>query len=177
MFERNRIDNSLQQSAVPAEITLDDGRTLKGKFHISSARSIYEILNGETQFLDFESHCGERAMLAKAMIKTVKIISVPSASGLAHRMREPDTFDPHAILGLAKGAAWDDVRAAYLKQSKIYHPDRFAGADLPVEVRDYLTAMVRRVNAAYAALEVPQQAVKRAAVEKAKPVYTSPQRF
>ena len=177
MFERNRIDNSLQHAAVPAEITLDDGRTLKGKFHISAACSIYEVLNGETAFLDFETHAGERAMIAKAMIKTVKIVAVGQASGLQSRMKEPDSFDPHAILGVARGAAWDDVRNAYHGLSKTYHPDRFAAADLPGEVRDYLTAMSRRINAAYAALEVPHQAVKRAEVEKAKPVYTSPQRF
>ena len=177
MFERNRIDNSLQQATVPAEITLDDGRTLKGKFHITAARSIYEVLNGEAAFLDFESHSGERALIAKAMFKTVKFVSVASAAGLQNRMREPDGFDPHAILGVARGAAWDEVRNAYHGLSKTYHPDRFAAADLPGEVRDYLTVMSRRINAAYAALEAPHQAVKQAEVEKARPVYTSPQRF
>jgi hypothetical protein len=39
-----------------------------------------------------------------------------------------------------------------------------------------MSAMARRVNAAYAALEVPMQAAKRAVIEKAKPVYTSTQR-
>ena len=177
MFERNRIDNSLQQATVPAEITLDDGRTLKGKFHITAARSIYEVLNGEAAFLDFESHSGERALIAKAMFKTVKFVSVASAAGLQNRMREPDGFDPHAILGIDKAAAWDEVRGAYHRLSKVYHPDRFAGVDLPAEVRDYLSVMSRRVNAAYAALEEPQQAEKRAVMEKAKPIYTSPQRI
>ena len=65
MFERNRVDNSLQQTAVPAEITLTSGEVLKGKFVIAASRSIYDVLNGESQFLDFETDGGERALLAK----------------------------------------------------------------------------------------------------------------
>jgi hypothetical protein len=173
MFERNRVDNSLQQASVPAEITLGDGRILKGKFHISAARSIYDVLNGETAFLDFESHGGDRAMIAKSRIATVKIVAVSPANGLQNRLRAADDFDPHGILGVAKGASW---RGAYVRLSKVYHPDLFAGVALPAEVRDYLSGMSRRINAAYAALEEPQHTIKRAAIEKAKPVYVSPSR-
>lgn len=176
MFERNRIDNSLQLAAVPAEVTLDDGQLVKGKFLIAAARSIFEVLNGDGHFLEFETHDGERTLIARSALKSVKIIPVPSASNLKSRLRDSDNFEPHAILGVSSDAPWDDIRSAYLKLSKRYHPDRYATADLPLEVRDYLSAMSRRVNAAYAALEVPMQAAKRAVIEKAKPVYTSPQR-
>lgn len=177
MFERNKIDNSLQQASVPAEVTLDDGRTLKGKFHIAAARSIYDVLNGETCFLDFETHDGDRAMIAKSTLKAVKIVSVAPAGGIAQRMRQLDAFEPYAILGLERGATWEDVRAAYLKLSKTYHPDRFAGIELPGEVSEYLAQMARRVNAAYGALEVPHQTIRRAEIEKAKPIFTSGQRL
>jgi DnaJ domain len=176
MFERNRIDNSLQQAAVPAEVMLDDGRLVKGKFLITASRSIFEVLNGDGHFLEFETYDGERTLVARSMLKSVKIISVPSESNLKSRVRDSDNFDPHMILGVTSDAAWDDIRAAYLKLSKKYHPDRYATADLPHEVRDYLSAMSRRVNAAYAALEIPMQAAKRAIIEKAKPIFTSPQR-
>ena len=177
MFERNRIDNALQHSAVPAELTLDDGRVLKGNFQITASRSMYEVLNGPCSFLDFETHDGDRSLIAKAAVKSVKLVVVASKPSLNAQKLSPDAFDPHGILGLSRGAPWDDVRAAYVKLSKIYHPDLFAGVALPSEVRDYLAAMARRINAAYAALEEPHQAEKRATIEKAKPVYTSPQRF
>ena len=177
MFERNRIDSSLQQAAVPAELTLTDGSIVKGKFVIAAARSIFEVLNSDTQFLEFECHVGTRSLIAKASVKNVKIVTVGSAAGLTNRMREPDAFDPHVILGVPRGAPWDSVRNAYMKLSKTYHPDRYAGVDLPDEVSDYLLVMSRRINAAYAALEEPQQEMKRATIEKAKPVYVSPQRF
>ena len=174
MFERNKFDNSLQQTTVPAELTLHDGRTLKGKFVISAARSIYDVLNGETQFLDFETHEGERSLIAKASVSAVKIVSLPSPGGLKARLRDSEAFEPHAILGVTSQATWDDVRQAYLKLSKLYHPDVYAGVALPPEVRDYVSAMARRINAAYHALEEPQNTAKRVQIEKAKPIFSSP---
>lgn len=177
MFERNRVDTAVQQVTVPAELTLDDGQILKGRFVISANRNIYEVLNGPTHFLDFETYEGERSLISRNTIKTVRIVSVANANHLKGRVRENETFDPYAILGVAQGTAWDEIRAAYVNLSKVYHPDRFANVALPVEVRDYLSAMARRVNAAYAALEAPIQAARRASMAKAQPVFTSGQRI
>ena len=33
--------------------------------------------------------------------------------------------------------------------ARTYHPDRFADANLPPEVLDYLNAMARRINGVY----------------------------
>ena len=54
------------------------------------------------------------------------------------------------------GATHDKIRQAYIELAKIYHPDRYATVTLPVEVTDYLSAMARRINAAYAALDAKQ---------------------
>lgn len=177
MFERNRVDNSLQQMAVPAEIKLRDGTVHKGKFLIAAARSIFEVLNGDTKFLEFETYDGVRTLIAKATLDTINIVQVPSTSGLKARLNDGDTFDPHSVLGLVRGAPWEEIRQAYVKLSKTYHPDLYANVVLPGEVKDYLAAMARRINAAYHALEAPFQLEKRATIEKAKPVFTSPQRF
>jgi hypothetical protein len=176
MFERNRVDNTLQQMTVPAHITLNDGSIHKGKFIFSAARSIYDVLNGETKFLEFETFAGERSLIAKANLASISIVTVPTTGGLRAKLADGD-FDPHVVLGVTRDSSWDDVRSAYLKLSKIYHPDLYSNVALPAEVKDYLAAMARRINAAYKALEEPQQAAKRAVIEKAKPVFTSPQRF
>lgn len=176
MFERNRIDNALQQMNVPAEITLTDGTMLKGKFVIQAARSIYEVLNGETKFLEFETYGGEKSLIAKSTIAAINLVSAPAAGGLRARLRDEQDFDPYAVLGLASGAGWEQVRAGYLRLSKLYHPDLYSSVALPDEVRDYLAAMSRRVNAAYRALEAPQQVAKRATAAKAAPIFTSPAR-
>lgn len=177
MFERNKVDNSLQQSSVPAEITLASGGIRKGRFFITASRSIYDVLNGDTQFLDFETYDGERALVAKSTIAAVRLVSVPAAAALKLRQRDAGGFDPQAILGVAPDAAWDDIRHAYLRLSKSYHPDLFGGVVLPPEVRDYLADMSQRINAAYHALELPHQAMKRSVADKAKPVFSTPQRF
>ena len=52
-----------------------------------------------------------------------------------------DDFDPHMILGISTESTWEEVRAAYVQLSKIYHPDRYSATALPVEVGDYLEAL------------------------------------
>ena len=47
--------------------------------------------------------------------------------------RRPGTWDPHAVLGLPRGATAEDVNRAYREQMKLYHPDRVA--DLGEELR------------------------------------------
>lgn len=175
MFERNRVDSIVQHTTttVPAELTLDDGRQVKGKFLAPVSKPFAEVLNGPAAFLEFEPYGGERTFIAKTSIHSVRLTGVPSAQSLDARQRELDGFDPYAILGVPRGASFDDVRHAYHRLAKIYHPDRYANAELPDEVRDYLATMARRVNAAYAALEEPVQIVRKAAASRAEPVYTS----
>lgn len=172
MFERTKVDTFTreQQTAVPAEISLDDGRTLKGKFLVSASRPVFEVLNGPTAFVEFETYQGERELIAKAGIRAIKLVGIPDQGPVASRTVLNDDFNPYQILGVDRGADWDDIREAYHKLAKAYHPDRYAAAELPDEVQHYLSAMSRRVNAAYAALEQPKQ-VKARVDNRVKPVY------
>jgi DnaJ domain len=140
---------------------------------VAAGRTLFEVLNGSNAFLEFEPFGGEKAYLAKSTLKSVKLISVPRAHNLSGKLREIDGFDPYGVLGVPTEAPWDQVRGAYLKLSKTYHPDRYATAELPDEVRDYLSNMARRVNAAYAALEAPHLARKEAASLRQAPIFTS----
>ena len=176
MFERNKVDNAPELGAVAIEATLDDGTVLKGKVAIPQHKTIYEALNGPVTFLEFETFDGDRRFIAKSTLRSVKLIAAGRGPNLAQRLKDADGFDPHTILGLSRTSTWEDVKAAFHRLSKTYHPDRYSNAELPQEVRDYLAAMARRVNAAYAALEVPHQARKQATTNRATPVYTSPAR-
>jgi hypothetical protein len=175
MFERNRVDNSSNtshQTAIPAEVTLCDGELLSGHFLISSARAIFDVLNSETLFIEYQPLHQERRYLAKQAIRAVKLLDVPHANGLDARRPASGEFDPYAALGLKRDAEWDDIRLAYLRLAKVYHADRFASVDLPPEVRDYLQAMSRRINAAYKTLEAPRLSVRKADLRPV-PVYES----
>jgi len=172
MFDRNRIDNLPEPSVVPVEVALVDGTITRGKLLVPVGKSLAEVLNGAGGFIEFEPYGGERGFLAKAQLASIKPVRVPKAANLGARLSDPDGFDPHAVLGLAAGASREEVRQAYFRLAKAYHPDRYATAELPEEVRDYLAAMARRINAAHAALEVPQ---KRQRVRE-EPIFTSPGR-
>ena len=177
MFERNKIDNTSgqQQMAVPVELTLDSGSPVRGKLIIPASRTLTDILNGVNAFVEFEPYGGERIFISKSAIRAVKAVAVPAAPSLGPRNKEIDQFDPFTILGLAAGVPFDQVRAAYHRLAKLYHPDRYEGVELPREVRDYVSAMARRINVAYATLESAQQA-KTAPARRSAPVYSSPAR-
>lgn len=172
MFERNKVDNSQHLAGVPVEITREDGRVDKGKLLIAVSSKLADVLNGPLQYLEFETYEGERSLIAKVALRAVHIVSLPQAGNPLGRLRDGE-FDPYRVLGLAPGASWNDIRQAYHLASKIYHPDRFANVELPAEVAEYLAAMARRINAAFDALEVPQQARREAARHRTAPVYTS----
>jgi hypothetical protein len=43
-----------------------------------------------------------------------------------------------------------------------YHPDRFAGVELPKEVSSYLESMARRINIAFSMLETGRETARAA---------------
>ena len=172
MFERGRADNLAEQSAVPVEIAFADGAAAKGKMLVPVGKTVADALNGAGSFIEFEPYGGDKSYLAKAQLASVRLVGVPKVPNLEARLADPDGFDPHRVLGLSLGAGREELRAAYFALAKAYHPDRYATAELPAEVRAYLAAMARRINAAHAALEAPQ---KRQAA-RAEPVFTSPGR-
>ena len=169
MFERNRVDNVPETNSIPVEVAFADGAVAKGKLLVPLGKSVADALNGTGSFVEFEPYGGERTYVAKAQLASVKLVGVPRLPNLESRLIDHDGFDPHRILGLSAAASREEVRTAYFTLAKAYHPDRYATAELPTEVRDYLAAMARRINAAHAALEVPQ---KRQAA-RAEPIFTS----
>ena len=176
MFERNRVDNTVQtqQVGVPAEVALDDGALLKGRFLLPANRPVQEVLNGPGLFLEFQTYGGESSLIAKSTMRSIKLLNVPGAQQL--KGGRTGEFDPHQVLGVRADASVEDIRHAYHELAKTYHPDRYATAQLPAEVREYLSTMVRRVNQAYRALEKPriEQAVRTS--NRSEPIFTSPSR-
>ncbi|KAL9182562.1 hypothetical protein ACHAXT_013214 [Thalassiosira profunda] len=61
----------------------------------------------------------------------------------------PDTNHPHLLLGISLDATFDDVRRAYKRLVKIYHPDAAVGPDASDEERQSANRDFARINAAY----------------------------
>ena len=68
--------------------------------------------------------------------------AVPRADQLDGEGRAPGTpaFDPYAVLKVAKDASPEEIRLAYHRMAKLYHPDRIASwRDNPTAYRfEYL---------------------------------------
>ena len=62
-----------------------------------------------------------------------------------------DQLDYFGVLKLPQGASPADIKAAYYRESRAFHPDRFAAAPDP-RVRELVGRIYRRVNEAYTVL-------------------------
>lgn len=173
MFERTKVDNSRDVTAAAASVELDDGRRISGRFLIARSKTLLDVLNGPANFIEFEPYDGEPEVLAKSAIRSFRLVKAPAGRNPATIIRDTDDFNPYKILGLEKGADRAEVRAAFHRQAKAYHPDRYSSAELPDEVINYLAAMARRINAAHEAL-MDQVAKNEAfAAQRSEPVFHS----
>jgi len=166
MFERGQHDSA--GGSAQALVTLEDGRELKGRFTLTQGRSLTEMLNSAAVFVEFEPFGGERLLIAKSALQAVKQVSVPNAPNLTVGSSDRGSFDPYAVLRIDRPADDEQIRQAYLALAKIYHPDKYATVELPPEVVAYLSAMARRVNAAYDLLREASE--KRAA--RQEPIFS-----
>ena len=173
--ERNRVDNA-DQGMISVELTLATGDVINGKIVLAAGRTVIDFLNGTSAFVEFEPYDGERAYFAKSTVRSVRVLQAPRAANLSQKLRDLDGFDPWQILGLERGTGWDEIRLAYYRLAKIYHPDRYATAELPDEVVNYLSGVSRRINAAHAALEASQAQKRQDAGKRQEAIYTSPAR-
>src|SRR5512134_798289 len=62
-----------------------------------------------------------------------------------------DQLDYFGVLKLPQGAAPAQIKAAYYRESRAFHPDRFAAVADP-RVRELVGRIYRRVNEAYTVL-------------------------
>lgn len=153
MFERLTAE-SVNPLAIPVELRFADGASAKGKVIAAGVhRTLADVLNNAGGFVEFEPYGGETTFVAKARIAEIRPLGVPRGVNLKARLAGSEPLNPYAVLGVPQNATYEQIRKAYVTLAKAYHPDRYATAELPPEVLEYLFTMVRRINAAHAALE------------------------
>jgi curved DNA-binding protein CbpA len=67
-----------------------------------------------------------------------------------------DQLDYFGLLKVPQGAGLADIKAAYYRESRAYHPDRFAAHPDPA-LRELVGRIYRRVNEAYTVLRDDQK--------------------
>jgi len=70
-----------------------------------------------------------------------------------------DQLDYYGVLKLQQGAGAAEVKAAYYRESRAYHPDRFAAVE-SAEFRELIGRIYRRINEAYTVLRDDQKRVR-----------------
>lgn len=133
-------------------ITLVDGSSIAGNLQKPRTKSMLEFMNYDVAFIEVERKDGSKVEVAKAALRTIEVTDNPRTDQLANEIRKFDNFEPYSILGVPKGATKEQIREAYLRMQRLYHPDRYTGHELPPEVADYIGAVARRVNLAYSML-------------------------
>ena len=133
-----------------AILQLNDGKKLPVSVKLGLTGKLAETLNNAEPFLDAIAGGGQQVFINKRCVDRVEISDPPQAKlNQQRRAADKAVFDPHAVLGVQRGASHDEVRAAWAALAKSYHPDRFANLDLPQEMKDYAAAMQARINMAY----------------------------
>lgn len=173
MFERTKVDNSRDTAAIAASVEMSDGRRVAGRFLVARSKTLIELLNGPTQFIEFEPYDGDVEIIAKSVIRSFRLLAAPTTTHSTALPENKEDFDPYKILGLKKGAGRAEVRVAFHQKAKAYHPDRYANTELPPEVLSYLAAMARRINAAHEVLAEESAKTEAFAAQRGEPVYNS----
>ncbi|WP_290546567.1 J domain-containing protein [Aestuariivirga sp.] len=135
----------------PVFVTLADGSVVTVSIRMPLSNRLGDALNNGDIFLDAVSPSGQQQYISKSMIRSVRSANVPNTDQLDVSPSAPGTanFDPYQVLKVAKNASPDEIRQAYHRMAKLYHPDRISSFDLPDEVMDYVRAMLVRINLAF----------------------------
>ena len=145
----NGRDDNANRTAVL--LTLADNQVVTVSIRLPLSRRLADALNNDDVFLDAITPSGQQQFIAKSTIKLVRSANVPRADQLDTEGRVPGTpaFDPYAILKVARDANPEDIKTAYHRMARLYHPDRIASYELPDEVKDYVRTMLVRINLAF----------------------------
>ncbi|MEL6746480.1 MAG: J domain-containing protein [Pseudomonadota bacterium] len=160
MFDRNAVDTQTTRAHRVA-LTLVDDTTLIGTINVAITRSLADEVNAVGPFLHFAADGSEAEFVAKSQIAGVRIIGQTRTDQLERRLEKLDTIEPQRLLGVGPDADLDAIKAAYHARLRGYHPDKF-GDDVPAEVLDYINAVAKKLNTAYALLIQEKRAKARA---------------
>lgn len=128
-------------------LTLTDNSVMTVSIRLSLSNKLNDTLNNPEPFLDAVTPSGQQIFIAKSGIRSVRLAVVPKADQLEDARLAG--FDPYAILKVDRGASVEEIKAAYYQMARLYHPDRLASYELPEEVKDYVRAMLVRINLAF----------------------------
>jgi DnaJ domain len=138
-----------ERNRIAVALTLASGETLHGNIFGHVSGKLRETVNGADAYLEFEKRDGTIVFIAKRNIAEIRGDEVPKTDQLTRRATSAQNFDPFTMLGVERNAGPNEIKTAYWSKARLYHPDKFAGKEVPKEIVDYMSAMFMRIHAAY----------------------------
>jgi DnaJ-domain-containing protein 1 len=135
---------------IPVTLTLVGGEVLRGSVPSGASASLAFELNREGLFLNLKTGDGQIRYVAKSTIAQVVEGAEEKTVAL------PETVQgrsPYRVLKVKEGASMEEIRQAYVKLAKIYHPDSYHSDSTAPEITEYVTKMFQQITAAYAAIK------------------------
>lgn len=132
-------------------VTHASGKVENYSVKLPLSGKISDALNGADRFVDAVTPDGDQLFLSKEDIRRVALVDVPKVSQLNFYRRASDkaAFDPYQVLKVPRGASHDEIKHAYHRMVRLYHPDRIGNFELPDEMHEYARVMLVRINLAY----------------------------
>ncbi len=145
-----RIFNEARDSAIPAsEFTAQIRQTL-GR-HSQRLHDLVTLLVG-IALADGVMHPAEEDLI-RSIARDLGLGDQAFQEALAMFRPERNLASAYATLGLDSGVADDEVRKAYRRLAKEYHPDVMANKGMGEDFRKFGEEKMRAVNGAYAAIK------------------------
>lgn len=136
--------------------------TLQALYGLLSAgvleRHAAPVVNRETGQMEIPAEVVEQAVSAPPIVPPRAADAAAKRTGslravnmlLAMQARLETTNDPHEILGVSPHATREEIRDAYYRLARDFHPDRHLNA--PLETRRQVDAIFARITEAYEAI-------------------------
>ena len=140
---------------MPVLITMSDGTVISAAVRLTLSNKLTDALSTSDLFLDILAEDGEQQFVSKSAIRFIRASDGPRQTHqeAGPRPSAPGPLDPYTVLKLQRSATPDDVKKAYHKLVRLYHPDRIASFDLPEDMMEYARDMLVRVNLAFEELK------------------------
>lgn len=140
---------------MPVLMTLTDGTEMSVALRLTLSNKLMDALSTSDLFLDILTEDGEQQFISKSAIRFIRGTegARQTQQEAAPRPINPGPLDPYSVLKLQRNASPDDVKKAYHKMVRLYHPDRIASFDLPEDMKEYARDMLVRVNLAFEELK------------------------
>lgn len=128
-----------------------DGDKRDVTLSVFHGESLANVLNSASQFIEVQDLSGKTILIAKSFIwqLTPDENTEKSASPVAGEKWRHHSQDPYVLLDISRDASDDEVREAYHKLARAYHPDKLANLDLPASMIAHGVDIFQKVNTAY----------------------------